>query len=194
MISAVLLAAGESRRMGKLKQLLPLGESSFVEHCADRLIASRVDEVIVVTGHREREIRRALANRSVTFAHNATYQSGMTSSIQCGLRAANPNAEAIIIALVDQPRIRSETINQLVDAFQTVPSPAIVIPSYQGRNGHPILLNAVVKDEVLALRHDESLRQVVAGHASQVDHVEVSDSAVVEDFDLPQDYERLVNQ
>lgn len=194
MISAVLLAAGESRRMGEFKQLLRLGGKTFVEHCVDQLLASRVDEVIVVTGHRESEVRRAVAGRSVRFAHNADYQSGMTSSIQCGVRASSESAQAIIVALVDQPRIGADTVNRLVEAYKDPSHPMIVIPGYRGRNGHPILLDAHLKEAILNLEPVESLRQLLAAHENQILRIEVSSATVVEDCDIPGDYERLLNQ
>ena len=106
MISALLLAAGESRRMGDFKQLLRLGDKSFVEHCVDNLLASRVGEVVVVTGHRESEVRRAIGGRRVIFAYNAEYKSGMTSSIKRGMHAVSESSNACVLALVDQPRRR----------------------------------------------------------------------------------------
>src|SRR5713226_1154307 len=105
MISAVLLAAGESRRMGEFKQLLPFGDKTFVEACADNLLRSHADEVIIVTGHRETEVRSAVGNRPVKFAHNIEYRSGMASSIKRGVEAVSENARACIIALVDQPQV-----------------------------------------------------------------------------------------
>src|SRR6266481_5551917 len=108
MIAAVLLAAGESRRMGDFKQLLRLGNKTFVEHCVDNLLASTVEEVIVVTGHREAEVPRAIANRPVKFVHNGDYQSGgMASSIKHGVRHVSDKADACVISLVDQPRIET---------------------------------------------------------------------------------------
>src|SRR6266481_1581854 len=105
MISALLLAAGESRRIGDFKQLMKLGDKSFVEHCVDNLLASSVGELIVVTGHRESEVQRAIGDRRVLFAYNSEYRSGMTSSIKRGMRAVSENSKACVLALVDQPRI-----------------------------------------------------------------------------------------
>lgn len=194
MISAVLLAAGESRRMGDFKQLLRFGAKTFVERCVDQLLASRVDEVIVVTGHRESEVRRAVGDRLVKFAHNADYRSGMTSSIQCGVRASGESAQALIVALVDQPRIGAEIVNRLVEMYEEPSHPMIVIPSYQGRNGHPILIDLRLKEEILNLQPTESLRQVVRAHSDEIVRIEIASPAVVEDCDLPEDYERLLNQ
>lgn len=193
MISALLLAAGESRRMGEFKQLLRLGEKSFVEHAVDQLLASRVDEVIVVTGHRDSEVRDAIGNRPVVFANNSEYQSGMTSSVQCGVRVLSEKAKAFIVALVDQPRIESSTIDLLIEAYESHPGAMIVVPTHEGRNGHPILLDSGLKEEILGLAITDSLRTVVRAHSAETVRIE-SNRLVLEDCDLPEDYERLLNQ
>ena len=193
MISAILLAAGESRRMGEFKQLLRLGDKTFVEHCVDNLLASHVDEVIIVTGHRELEARRAIGDRPVRFAHNADYQSGMASSIKRGVQALSESTRACVLALVDQPQIGAGVINLVIETYEKTPA-IIVIPTYGGRNGHPILFDVSLKEEILTINLEQGLRQVVRGHLDQVARVEVSSRAVLEDCDLPEDYERILRQ
>lgn len=193
MISAILLAAGESRRMGEFKQLLRLGEKSFVEHCVDNLLASRVDEVIIVTGHRASEVRRAVGDRPVRFAHNEDYQSGMASSIKCGVQAISESTRACVLALVDQPRIGADVINLVIETYEKAPT-NIVIPTYSGRSGHPILIDVTLKAEILTMDPEQGLRQVVRAHPDQVVRVEWSSRAVLEDCDLPEDYQRVLKQ
>lgn len=193
MISAILLAAGESRRMGGFKQLLRLGDKSFVEHCVDNLLASRVYEVIIVTGHRELEVRRAVADRPVRFAHNADYQLGMASSIKCGFEALRETTQACVLALVDQPQVSADVINLVIETYEKKPA-IVVIPTYGGRNGHPILLEVKLKGEILTMDPEQGLRQVVRAHLDQVARVEVSSHAVLEDCDLPEDYDRMLKQ
>jgi len=192
MITAVLLAAGESRRMGDFKQLLRLGEKTFVAHCADQLLASGVGELIVVTGHREGDVRQALGDRPVRFAHNADYRSGMASSIKCGIRAATEKARGFLIALVDQPQIQAETIRHLIQVFEKG-KPRIVIPRYDGRNGHPIILDERLRDEILNMNEEDGLRQVVREHEGETRRIDVSSRAVVDDCDLPEDYDRMLS-
>lgn len=193
MISAILLAAGESRRMGDFKQLLMLDGKTFVEHCADTLLASRVDEIVIVTGHREQEVRLAIGGRSVSFAHNPDYGRGMASSIKCGVQAVSKTAVACVVALVDQPLITSELIDRLIDTFEKT-RPLIVIPTFDGRNGHPILFDLSLREEVLNMDIDRGLREVVRSHFAQIARVDASTSAVVEDFDFPEDYQRLLER
>ena len=190
MISAILLAAGESRRMGRFKQLLELGEKNFVEHCVENLRASRVDEIVVVTGHRESDVRDALERAPVKFAHNAGYRSGMSSSIKIGVQAVSDRATACLISLVDQPRIDSFITNELIEEYERSSRP-IVIPTFGGKRGHPIVFDLSLKEEILAVDESIGLRQVISAHASEIAYVEVYTNAVVEDCDSPEDYERM---
>jgi molybdenum cofactor cytidylyltransferase len=203
MITAVLLAAGESRRMGEFKQLLRLGGKTFVEHCVDNLLASTVDDVIVVTGHRELEVVRAIANRPVKIVHNPDYQCGMASSIKQGVRHVSENADACLISLVDQPRIDTVVIDRLVQVYKDGVYKdgasdggrlLIVIPTYEERSGHPILLDLALREDILTMDVDVGLRQVVSAHSGSITRVPVSSADVLEDCDLPEDYERLLKQ
>lgn len=193
MISGILLAAGESRRMGEFKQLLQLEGKTFVEHCADNLLASRLGEVLIVTGHRESEVRGAIGNRTLRFIHNPDYHSGMASSIKRGVQALSESASACVLALVDQPQIATSVIDLLIDTYEKS-QPLIVIPTCEGKNGHPILLDLDLREEILRMDPEQGLREVVRSHSSQIARVEVSTSAVLEDFDLPEDYKRLLKR
>lgn len=193
MISAMLLAAGESRRMGEFKQLLTLDGKTFVARCVDNLLASRADEVVVVTGHRAEDVRRAVGNRPVSFAHNQDYRAGMSTSVKCGLQALAGEACACLVALVDQPQINTDIINRVIDAYHDA-WPLIVIPTYSGRNGHPLILDLQLKNEILAMDTTQGLRQVVHAHADDVLRVEVADEGVLLDCDFPEDYKRLLKR
>jgi len=191
MISAVLLAAGESRRMGDFKQLLPIGNKTFVEQCVDTLLKSPVDEVIVVTGHREADVRRALGSRKVKYAHNPNFHLGMATSIKCGVQAAMKDSRAFLICLVDQPHVGADVITTIIEAHKRM-APKIVVPTKDGRNGHPILLDGSLRDEILQMDLNEGLREVVHLHTESVIKVEVSSRTVLEDCDRPEDYERII--
>jgi molybdenum cofactor cytidylyltransferase len=193
MISAILLAAGESRRMGDFKQLLTFDGKSFVECCVDQLMASRATEVIVVTGHRDADVRRALGERNVHAIHNPDYQKGMASSVKCGVAAASPAARAVMIALVDQPQIGVAIIDRVIAEYEAHRS-GIVIPTYGGRNGHPILIDLRLRDDLLSFNPSQGLRQVVQARADDVVRVEVGDPAVLTDIDYPEDYASLIRR
>lgn len=192
MISAVLLAAGESRRMGDFKQLMDFGGKTFVACSVDNLTASRAGEVIVVTGHRAQDIRLALKDRPVIFAHNPDYRSGMSSSVRRGVEAVSTKSRACLIALSDQPQIGTDIVNRVIGAYEKS-HPLIVIPTHESRNGHPVLLDLSLKEEILAMDSAQGLRRVVHAHAKETLRVEVSTDAVLMDFDLPEDYDRIKN-
>jgi molybdenum cofactor cytidylyltransferase len=191
-ISAILLAAGESRRMQAFKQLLPLRGKSFVEHCVDSLLASEAFELIVVTGHNHELVEAALAGRPVNVAYNSNFREGMSSSIKRGVIEADPASEALLIALVDQPLIDVLTINALIRGYRET-RPLIAVPVYEGRRGHPIILDARLRDEVLNLDPNVGLREVVTRHREETVEIPVGASAILQDFDLPEEYLKLKN-
>jgi molybdenum cofactor cytidylyltransferase len=193
MVSAILLAAGESRRMGSFKQLLMFGGKTFVECCVDNLLASKAGEVVVVTGHREADVRAALGSRPVRFAHNPDYPAGMTSSIQRGVSALSDQSHACLIALVDQPQIGINVFNRVIEEYLTK-GPLIVVPTYEGRRGHPIVLDLKLKAEILQTDPNQGLRQVVDAHRDSTVSVEVPSQTVLFDFDTPEDYKRGLGQ
>jgi len=117
LISAILLAAGESKRMGKPKQLMPLGGTTILEQTIDNSLNSEVDEVIVVLGAIAEETKKIVAARPVKTVVNPNYQQGMSTSIIAGLNMVDSRARAVMIALGDQPFIDSQTLNRLIDEF-----------------------------------------------------------------------------
>lgn len=193
MVSAILLAAGESRRMGSFKQLLMFSGKTFVECCVDNLLASMAGEVVVVTGHRETDVRAALGSRPVRFAHNPDYRAGMTSSIQHGISALSHQAHACLIALVDQPQIGTNVFNRVIEAYLTE-CPLIVVPTYAGSRGHPIVVDLKLRAEILQIDQSQGLRQVVNAHPDKTISVEVPTQTVLLDFDTPEDYRRVTDQ
>lgn len=193
MVSAILLAAGESRRMGSFKQLLAFGGKTFVECCVDNLLASKAGEVVVVTGHRDADVRAAVGSRPVRFAHNADYRAGMTSSIKIGISALSDRAHACLIALVDQPQVGINVINLLIEEYLTG-APLIVVPTYGGSRGHPIVLDLKLKAEIFQTDPSHGLRQVVNAHRDRTVSIEVPSQTVLFDFDTPEDYLRASGQ
>jgi CTP:molybdopterin cytidylyltransferase MocA len=137
MISAILLAAGESNRMGQPKQLMPFGQSTIVERTIDNLLNSAVSETIVALGYRDEEIRRTIAGKPVKLVINPDYQQGMSASIIAGLKQIDKKARAVLIALGDQPFVDSQTISSLVEAF-IANNRGIIIPVYQGKEEIPL--------------------------------------------------------
>ena len=196
MISAILLAAGESSRMkGDFKPLLKWGTRSVIAQCIDNLRRSRVDEIIVVLGHRESEIRSRLAGAGVQFAINREFKKGMLSSLKMGLPLVSARSEGVLIALVDQPHIGPDIINPLVVSFGDYDK-KISIPTYQGKHGHPIVISRSYEEEIMKLddANPDGLKAIINAHPQEVQEIEINSSSILEDIDTPEDYERLVQQ
>lgn len=188
-ISAIFLAAGESRRMGGFKQLLSFRGKPFVVSCVENLLAAQVDEVIVVTGYRAADVQEALTDYPVTFAYNQNYQLGMGSSVQCGIRAARTDVTVFLLALADQPQISTPLINQVISAYEAA-RPLIAIPRYGGKNGHPILFSSELREAALAADPETGLKPVIHANRAQTLFVEVDTEWVLSDFDTPEDYQK----
>jgi molybdenum cofactor cytidylyltransferase len=188
MLSAIILAAGESKRMGEAKQLMPLGKSTLLEQAIDNLLNSSVDETIVVLGHKAEEITRKIANKPVKVVINPDYQQGMSTSIVAGLIMVDPRSRAVMLALGDQPLVASRTINQLIEAFNKNRK-GIAVPTYQGRRGHPIIFDIKYKAELFKLKGDIGGREIIQNHPKDVFMVAVDSESVVSDIDTKDDYQ-----
>jgi molybdenum cofactor cytidylyltransferase len=187
MISAILLAAGESNRMGQPKQLMPFSYSTIVERTIDNLLNSAVSETIVVLGHREEEIRKTIASKPLKIAINPDYQQGMSTSIIAGLKQVDKRAPAVLIALGDQPFVDTQTINSLVEAF-IANKKGIIIPVYQGRRGNPVIVAIKYKNELLNLKGDVGGREIIKRHSDDVFEVAVNCEGVLLDIDTMENY------
>ncbi len=193
MISALVLAAGRSTRMGRLKQLLPFGGHTIIEQVVTTLLASPVDEVVVVTGCDAERVSEALQAYPVRCVFNPDFAAGeMISSVQVGLRALGSDVTAALLAVGDQPQIEGRIIEQVLAAWRAGPVDRIVIPSYQMRRGHPMVLPRCVWPAVWALGWQDSLRSLWRDHAGQIEHVVVDTPSILGDLDTPEDYRRLV--
>ena len=187
MISAILLAAGESKRMGKPKQLMLLGKTTMLEQTIDNLLNSKVSEVIVVLGHKAEEITTILVTKPVKIALNPVYHQGMSTSIITGLNLVDERARAVMLALADQPFIDSQTINRLIDEFCDH-NKGIVIPTYQSQRGHPVIFAIKYKEELLSLKGDIGGRQIIEHHPDDVLEVAVDSPGINIDIDTTDDY------
>ncbi len=189
MIWAVILAAGESRRMGKPKLLLPFGEKSIIETIIEGVLGSRVKNVLAVLGSERKRIENKIKGFSVKIVYNPDFRSGMLSSVQCGFRTVPQDCRAVLIVLSDQPGIKSEVIDKLVDAYFKS-GRGIVLPVYQGERGHPVLIDMKYRQEVENLSPGIGLRGVVYSHPEDVIEVNVDTPSILMDIDNQADYSR----
>jgi molybdenum cofactor cytidylyltransferase len=188
MIWAVVLAAGGSRRMGTQKLLLPFGESTIVETVVRAALEASLQGAVVVLGADEDRVREKLAPYPVTFSVNADWERGMLSSVKTGFEALPERATAAVVMLGDQPFVKPETIDELVARYRETRK-GIVLPVHGGRRGHPVLIDAKYKAEIVALGPEGTLRDIVHAHAGEILEVEIDDPDILRDIDTPEDYE-----
>jgi len=193
MIWAVVLAAGESKRMRTQKLLLPFGETTVIEAIVRSALDSEADGALVVLGADRGKLRSVLQSYPLTFAVNKNYRLGMLSSIQTGFSALPGEAEAAVLMLGNQPAVPSSVINDLICNYRES-SRGIIIPVYAGRRGHPVLLETGYRREILGLDPKIGLRQLMRAHPEDILEVEVSTPAVLSDLDVPADYRQEVRR
>jgi molybdenum cofactor cytidylyltransferase len=194
MLSAILLAAGESRRMGSPKALLHYQGQTFIERICTAFLTAGVDELIVVLGARAEEIARALpVHPALRAVVNSRYAQGQLSSLMVGIGALSPESEAAVVNLVDHPMVSSATIKAVIDSFRAAPLP-IVIASYQGKRGHPVLFASQVYGEILAAPLDQGAKVVVRKDPTRVREIPLDDPGILADIDTPEDYRRFVGE
>ena len=186
-LAAIVLAAGMSSRMGANKLLLRVGDRRVIEHILHSL---KPIETLVVTGHRPEDIRGIAESLGAETVHNPSYEEGMFTSFQAGLRALDPEVEAVFMALSDTFGFTTELLERMADTMKGDPGALIVSPVYQGRRGHPVLFRGPLFQEFLDLRAGETMRDVVDRHSDRHRHVE-SDIWCRMDLDTPEDYERV---
>jgi molybdenum cofactor cytidylyltransferase len=194
-IGAVVLAAGRSGRMGKPKQLLPLADSTVLERTLYNLSVAKVSEIVLVLGSSEQIIQQRLGKsprHNLKIFVNPEYEQGMATSLRGGLIALDANTDAALIVLADQPFIRTDTFDRTMNAYRHSKA-KIVIPTFQGLRGNPVLLDRSVFQEVMALRGDIGCRAIFDNHLDGIIKAEVNDVGIILDIDDMEDYERLQN-
>jgi len=184
--TAILLAAGQSKRMGAFKPLLPFGKKTVIESCIDYLREGGVETIVVVLGHRADEVRKKLANHDLTLALNPDPNSEMGASIAAGVRALSATAKATLIALCDHPAVPASVVAGLIDAW--INGARLVIPTWQNRGGHPVLVDLSLKSELLNLSTSGGLRTLFDKYPSDVQRIEVDSPFIARDMDTWDDY------
>jgi molybdenum cofactor cytidylyltransferase len=189
-ISAILLAAGRSRRMGAFKPLLTFGNSTVIESCVSNLREGGVRRIVVVVGHRGDRLRERLAHLPVRFAVNEDAESEMGVSIARGMEQIPVGTEALFIALSDQPAVGPEVIRRLIEERRRTGA-RLVVPEYQRRGGHPVLLDCDLREELLNLDPQKGLRALFDAHREEVLRVVTASAYVARDMDTWEDYVAL---
>ena len=189
-IGAVILAAGMSSRMGETKQLIRLGENTLLEQVVEIVRSCRVDEIVLVLGYQAEIIKKRVGIKNLKVVINESYQQGMGTSLRTGLAALSSGTNAALIVLADQPFVRAETLNRLIDQYEQSGA-QIAIPIYKGFRGNPVLLGRSVFPEVMALTGDIGCRAIFGNHVEGIVKVLVDDIGILLDLDTKGDVEKL---
>jgi molybdenum cofactor cytidylyltransferase len=188
--AGIILAAGASRRMGRPKALLEWEGRTFLDHLIG-VLGECCDPVIAVLGHDAAAIRAGLRDAAgARLVENPHPDRGMLSSLQCGLRALDPQCEGFLFTPVDQPAAPRSVPRLLAELVEG--GAALAVPRYQGRRGHPVACSAVFIEEFLREPPGGQARDVVARHRAQAAYLEVDEPGVVLDVDYPEDYQTLL--
>ena len=194
MIAGLILAAGESSRMGTDKALLTYRGRTFIETNLATLREAGVTRLAVALGRHADEIQRAVDFKGVDVIVNHHYRQGQTSSLQAGLKALDSGAgmslEAVLLCLVDHPAVPAEVVSALIAAFRAT-RPPVVIPTFKGQRGHPVLIGRALFDELLGLSPEAGANSIIRKYRNATQFVEVGDAGILLDVDDPETYGRL---
>ena len=191
-LTAIILAAGYSSRMGTFKPLLSLGGTTVLERGILLFRDVGIEDIVVVVGHRSEDLVPVLQKRAVRRVFNKDYPDGMLTSIVAGINAMKPGREAFFLLPVDIPLVRRYTILELIRNYSEG-TRAIVYPRYARRRGHPPLISAAYAPKIIAWRGEGGLRAFLRQYEQRSDNVDVDDENVLVDMDTPDDYETLKN-
>ena len=200
-IPAIVLAAGKSTRMGRVKANLPLGpvgrvkDDTFLTHVVRTLHDAGIDDVVIVVGHEKDAVLGSFAasGLSARFVENTDYESGQLSSLLAGLRVVDrPGVVAALVTLVDVPFVSAATVRAVIDRYHKTHAP-VVRPARKGRYGHPMLFDRALFDQLRHADPGEGAKPVVRAHATPNGEVEVDDEGAFGDIDTPEEYERALS-
>ena len=192
-VAAVLLAAGESRRMGAPNKLaLPVAGQALLRRTARALLDSDLSEIVVVLGHESDRARKMLRDLPLNLVENPHYRDGQMSSVHCGLAALKQATEGVMICLADQPRLEAADINYLIERYLQDCTLPVLVPVYEGRRGNPIIFSYAQRAAILAGNRNLGCRRIIEKQPELVWPCAVDSDHFTEDIDTPQDYERLV--
>jgi molybdenum cofactor cytidylyltransferase len=191
-IWAVILAAGESKRMGSPKMLLPFNGSTMIECVISNVLKSDVDKIIVVLGAERETLVQIAYKLHIGYCYNESYKEGMLSSVQCGLKNLPSGCNASLVFQGDQPLITSDTINTVINAYLSS-GKGIVIPVYRNKRGHPILIDMKYRNDIDKLSPDKGLRSLASRFPADVLEIDTDESGILRDFDTYDQYTKGIN-
>ena len=186
-IRSIILAAGESRRMGFPKMLLQINGKTMIENVIGNVAGSGTDDILVVLGAGSEKLTELVKKYDIKYCYNENYSQGMLSSVQCGFRNLSPDTEAVMVFQGDQPFIAPPVIDSVIEAFRST-GKGIVMPVFKGKRGHPLLLDIKYRDLIEKLDADLGLRSIAYLYSEDVLEVETDDPGVLRDFNTYDEY------
>jgi molybdenum cofactor cytidylyltransferase len=190
-IVGVILAAGSSSRLGRPKQLLPLGGRPVLAHTLANASAAALDAIIVVLGHEAATIQEQVDLSGALIVINEAYREGQSTSLRAGLAALPPNTDAALFILGDQPLLGPAILDALIAARRSSAAP-IVMPTYAGQRGNPVLIASALFPELATVTGDQGARGIIRAHAAEVQEVPITGDPPTDDLDTQEDYDRLL--
>ena len=187
MISAILLAAGQSKRMGGENKLTKeIQGSPLIKHSVKNILASSIDELIVILGHQKEIIEKLIdKNEKVKFIFNKDFESGMASSIKTGLDNLSEETEAFFICLGDMPMVNHDIYNQLIKSKD---NKEIIVPNYKGQQGNPVLFNKSMKEKVMDITGDTGAKKILKLNKDKILNLEIDDQSITKGFDTQDNF------
>lgn len=191
-ITAIVLAAGQSRRMGRdNKLLMQVGGKSMLSTAVEAAVHSRVSQIVVVTGHESDSVRETLADYDIQLVQNPDYKDGLSTSLRHGLSVIDEDSDGVIFCLGDMPKIRAHHIDALIDKFDPVEGRKICVPTVDGKRGNPVLWSTDYIDDILAIGGDTGARHLIGENEEAVIEVPFEDAAAITDVDTPEMYKQI---
>ena len=193
MVSCIVLSAGLSQRFGSPKALAEIQNEKVIECIQRMLLTTSVEEIIIVLGHESDQIKPfLLKHKRIRFVYNKDYNLGQTSSFKTGLAGVDPKASGIMLLPVDFPFINPQTVDQMINQFNTK-KPLILIPMYQNKKGHPPIFSARLRNEFLEMDTSVGLNWMAKKYSTEAEYWEVNDAGVLKSFNTPEELRKIID-
>tara|TARA_B100000029_G_scaffold515533_1_gene623104 strand:+ start:2295 stop:2864 length:570 start_codon:yes stop_codon:yes gene_type:complete len=187
MISAILLAAGESKRMnGENKLLKKIKNKALIKYSVENILESSIDELIIITGYQDKILKEIIGkDKKIKFVFNEKFKTGMASSIKIGLGSLSDNTKAFFISLGDMPLISKNTYDQLISNIERK---EIIIPTFKKQQGNPVLFSVSMKDKIMNVKNDIGAKEILKMNKDKILNLEVNDQGILKDYNTTNNF------
>jgi molybdenum cofactor cytidylyltransferase len=192
-IWAIVLAAGESRRMGSPKMILPYEGMTIIEKVLEHVLASDVEKVVTVLGSHKEEVLEVIGKLPVLHCYNSNYKNGMLSSVKCGFEYLPGDFTAALVFLGDQPMAETSVINKMINVYKES-GKGILVPVFENKRGHPLMADKKYRDEIMHLDEPDGLRGLLRNHPDDLLEVNTENPSVLKDIDTEDEYINEINK